>query len=356
MLMIRSTALSGYIELAESVGLNPHPLLRVSGIDPSRYASPTGWIPARAVDHLLEISAEQSGHADFGIRMSADRGVSHLGAIGLVAREEPDLRSAVNIILRHLNLHNEAVELRLSEAQGLTIFESVPSPDTFHRQSVEFAVGSMYRILSDLMPADWAPSAIYFSHSAPADVSTHRRLLGDRVIFDHDFNGIVTPTSDLDQPNLLADPLLRPFAQEYLGLLAPAAGLTLAQQVHELIATLLPEAHCSVDRVAHTLNLDRRTMHRRLSATGDSYSSILDQVRSEQATAAILKERSTLTEIATEMGFSELSAFSRWFRQRFGVSPRQWASQQRSPEQSAPEQQTAASTDEIGEGGGRRTS
>ena len=34
--------------------------------------------------------------------------------------------------------------------------------------------------------------------------------------------------------------------------------------------------------------------------------------------------RRSLTEIAQELGFSEPSAFSRWFRRRFGCSPSEW--------------------------------
>ena len=35
-------------------------------------------------------------------------------------------------------------------------------------------------------------------------------------------------------------------------------------------------------------------------------------------------ERYSLTEISQILGFGAPSAFSRWFRQRFGVSPSEW--------------------------------
>ena len=41
---------------------------------------------------------------------------------------------------------------------------------------------------------------------------------------------------------------------------------------------------------------------------------------------AVLNPRRSLTEIATQLGFSEPSAFSRWFRGQFGCSPREWRS------------------------------
>ncbi|MGO4204705.1 AraC family transcriptional regulator [Rhodococcus sp. TAF43] len=326
MLMLRSAVLNGYVEVAESVGLNPHPLMRVAGIDPGAFAATTGWISAQSVDHLLEISAAQSGRADFGIRMSGNRGVSNLGPVGLVAREEPDVRSALGIVLRHMNLHNEAISLGLTESRGLATFHAQSAPGiTLGHQSLELVVASVFRILADLLPEGWRPVATYFAHEAPPDIAMHHQVFGPTVVFGHEIDGIIIPASDLDTPNPLSNPMLRPFAQEYLGLLAPATGASVSLQVRDLIATLLPTESCSVSRIAHSLGMDRRTLHRHLAHSGDSYSSILDSVRKEHARLAIEHGDRSLTEIAAELGFSELSAFSRWFRQRFGVSPRAWA-------------------------------
>jgi len=326
MLMLRSAVLNGYVDVAESVGLNPHPLMRVVGIDPGAFAATTGWISAHSVDRLLEISATQSGCADFAIRMSGDRGLSALGPVGLVAREEPDVRGALGIVLRHLNLHNEAIALSLTEARGLATFHVQSAAGiTLGRQSIELVVASVFRILADLLPGDWRPVATCFAHEAPPDIALHHQVFDATVVFGQEIDGIIIPSSDLDTPNPLSNPLLRPFVQEYLGLLAPPTGTSLSFQVRDLIATLLPTESCSASRIARSLGMDRRTLHRHLAISGDSYSSILDAVRREHAQLAIERGDGSLTELAAELGFSELSAFSRWFRQRFGVSPRAWA-------------------------------
>ncbi|NEW42215.1 AraC family transcriptional regulator [Nocardia cyriacigeorgica] len=326
MLMSRSAVLNDYVEVAESVGLNPHSLMRVAGIDLGALTTTTTWIPAQSVDHLLEISAAQSCCPDFGVRMSVSRGLSNLGPVGLIAREEPDVRSALGIVLRHISLHNQAIDLSLTESGGLTTLYAQSAPGiTLGRQSIELVVASVFRILADLLPTDWQPVAICLAHEAPPDIDTHHRMLGQTVTFGQGIDGIITASSDLETPNPLSNPLLRPFTQEYLGLLAPATGTTLPLQVRDLIATLLPTENCSATRIAHSLGTDRRTLHRHLANAGESYSSILDAVRTEHARRAIDQGTRSLTEIAAELGFSELSAFSRWFRQRFGVSPRAWA-------------------------------
>jgi AraC-like DNA-binding protein len=47
-------------------------------------------------------------------------------------------------------------------------------------------------------------------------------------------------------------------------------------------------------------------------------------VRTELAERLVPNPRRSLTEIAENLGFSELSAFSRWFRGQFGCSPKEW--------------------------------
>jgi len=45
----------------------------------------------------------------------------------------------------------------------------------------------------------------------------------------------------------------------------------------------------------------------------------------------ISADRYTLTEVSQRLGFTAPSAVSRWFHQRFGVSPTQWRATARQP-------------------------
>ena len=81
---------------------------------------------------------------------------------------------------------------------------------------------------------------------------------------------------------------------------------------------------CAVDRVAAHLDIDRRTIHRQLAREGETFSSVLCAVRADLAARHIRDGNRPLAEIAELLGFSALSAFSRWFRKRFGASVTDW--------------------------------
>ncbi|WP_330230075.1 AraC family transcriptional regulator [Nocardia sp. NBC_00508] len=319
--MVRSAVLSGYVDLALSLGVDPMLLLRSVGIGPAGLAASDTWLPAAAVGQLLERSALETHCDDFGLRLAQRRGLSNLGPVALVAREEPDIRSAMYIALRYVTLHNEALRTRIAETNSLTTIHIQPAPGiSLGRQSIELAVGATCRILREFLGHAWHPISVCFTHAAPAELDTHRQILGPSIEFDQDFDGIVCYSRDLDAPNPLADALLRPYARQYLRTLAPS-GESTADQVRALIESMLPTQRCSAATVADRLGMDRRTLHRHLVRSGETFTTILDTTRLDLAHRYLTRDDRTLTDIATELGFSELSAFSRWFRHHTGHSP-----------------------------------
>ena len=117
--LARYAALNSYVEVSRSVGLDPARLLRGAGLDPAGMALQDRWIPAGAVARLLEQSAAASGHPDFGLLLAERRRFANLGPLGLVIREEPDVRSALTILIRHEHMYNEALRMHMVVRNGL---------------------------------------------------------------------------------------------------------------------------------------------------------------------------------------------------------------------------------------------
>ncbi|MEU7638495.1 MULTISPECIES: AraC family transcriptional regulator ligand-binding domain-containing protein [unclassified Streptomyces] len=327
--LVRYAALSNYVELCRSLGIDPQALMRRVGLDITGLAVQDRWIPGIAATQLLELSAAVSHHEDFGLRLAERRRLSHLGPISLVAREEPDVRSSLGLLIRHEGMYNEVLHTRLTERNGLATLKvdlelGEPAPT---RQATELAVGAFHQVLRGFLGLAWQPLSVCFTHVAPADARTHRRLFGPAVEFDREFNGIVCYVGDLETPNTASDPQLRTYAGQYFASLAVARDATLRDRVRELIEVLLPTGRCSIDQVARSLGVDRRTIHRHLAESGESFSSLLHQTRAHLAEQFVTNPRRSLTEISELLGFSAPSAFSRWFRERFGCSPSAWRAQ-----------------------------
>jgi AraC-like DNA-binding protein len=69
-------------------------------------------------------------------------------------------------------------------------------------------------------------------------------------------------------------------------------------------------------------------MHRQLAKEGMTYMSILGAVRGELVPRYLEGRERPLSEISGLLGFSEPSAFTRWFRTKFGCSPTEFREKQ----------------------------
>jgi AraC-like DNA-binding protein len=329
----RCATLDGYVGLARSCGLDAPYLLAGVGLTVADLAVPDKWVPAVAMVRLLDRSARESGLEDFGLRLGRLRRLSTLGPISVVLRQERDLRGALGLLVRWQHSYNEALRLRLDEAGDLASvrvwFElGEPAPT---RQATELAASALLGIVRELVGPRWEPLSWCFAHEPPASLETHHAVFGPRLRFGHEFTGFVLHAADLDAPNTVADPLLRPYTQQFLQAVGTPRGATDADQVRRMVETLLPLGRCTTSQVARTLGVTQRTLHRRLAAGGDSFSEIVHRTREALAERYLAADRYTLTDVSQLLGFTAPSAFSRWFRQRFGVSPTEWRTTSRQP-------------------------
>ena len=330
---VRCATLDGYIGLARASGLDPARLLADEGLTVADLAVPDKWVPAAAVARLLERSATESGLEDFGLRLAGLRRLSTLGPLSVVLRQEPDLRSALLLLCRYEHSYNEALRLRLDESGDLSTmrlwFEfGEPAPT---RQALELATAALLGIVRELLGRQWEPLSLCFSHRPPASLAAHHAVFGPRLQFGHEFTGLVFYAGELDAPNTSSDPLLRPYAQQLLKALGAPPAETTTGQVTQLVEMLLPLGRCSTHQVARSLGVTQRTLHRQLAAEGESFSGIVHRTREALAERYLSADRYTQTDVSQLLGFTAPSAFSRWFRQRFGVSPTEWRATARQP-------------------------
>lgn len=313
--LMRSASLTHYADLATSVGLVPHEMLAAVGLPRSCLDNTELRIPAASVMRLMELSAEVSGEEAFGLRLSVTRRLSSFGVVGMLARDEPTLRQALDTLTRYLYLHNESLTTRIHESGGVAVIEQMLLPSVgAGRQSVELALGALYHTLCLALGKDWQPRGLSFMHPAPANLSWHRSILGSQLRFSQDYNGIALSSADLDAPLDFADPAMRQQVRQLAHDELAGHMLSFRDEVAQLIMALLPTGRCSAEQAAVHLGVDRRTVHRRLLAHGTSFTQLLDEIRMDQARRLLGYGDRKLSDIAPLLGFSSLSAFSRWRR------------------------------------------
>jgi AraC-like DNA-binding protein len=77
----------------------------------------------------------------------------------------------------------------------------------------------------------------------------------------------------------------------------------------------------SVEEVAEALGISTRTLHRKLKAEGVVFSDITDAHQHKQACALLRDARLSVEEVAEQVGYSDVSNFTRAFRRWTGLTP-----------------------------------
>jgi len=331
--LIRSAVLSNYVEVARSVGLDPYRMIAEFRLPPASLTDPEVKVSADAIGRLLEESAARSGKLDFGLRLADQRTVANLGALALLVREQPTIRKALDVMAGYMFLHSESLLLKVKERDGevtLSLGFDVNRPVPI-RQGVELGIGFLHRCLQQLFRERWKPQLVSFTHAAPQKKEAWRKFFGADVLFGQDFNGIVCRSRDLDAAVPAADARMAHHVQQYLDSIASRRNSTMTASVRECIYTMLPSGLCSAQTVATRLGVDRRTIHRHLARENQTFSSVLDSVHAELVTRYIENRDRPLASVAELLGFSAVSAFSRWFRNQFGCSVTDWRAGRHGP-------------------------
>jgi len=301
-------------------------MLSEVGLSPSVLREPDLMIPVERVGQLLQASAIQSGNESFGLCMAESRLLSNLGAVGMLIRDQATLRDSLNVLMRYQTLLNGSLSLMIEESAGVVVIRedvTAGKAQPLTRQRIELALGVMVRLMRQFLGEQWQPRRVCLAHQAPRDASAHHRLFGPRVEFDYPFNCIVCAKADLDARNPSADPAMVRYAQQLLDASVKQHGAKMLRDVRRTILLLLPSGRCTIEQAAEHLGLVSRTIQRRLEEQGQSFSSMVNEIRRELATRYVIESDRPLTEVAMLLGFSAPSALSRWYHTQYGCSAKQ---------------------------------
>lgn len=169
------------------------------------------------------------------------------------------------------------------------------------------------------LPIRW----VDFHCSAPPAGTDYRLFFGAPVRFDQPATQLVFDAEFLKLPPIRDERALRDFLRK-----APAnilvryrhdAGLSTA--VRKRLQATPPSAWPTIEGLAERMRMACPTLRRRLQLEGQTYRSIKDEMRQALAIEALLDRQKSVADLATDLGFSEPSAFHRAFRKWTGKSP-----------------------------------
>ncbi|GGO79381.1 AraC family transcriptional regulator [Marinobacterium nitratireducens] len=334
---IRSGTLLGFSELCRQHKLNPLELLAQEGLSPAVLRFQDLKISQEHLARVLSRATAKSGNPLFPLLLAHENAIEALGPLGLLACQCPTIGDSLTAMQKHMHFHGQAnqVEFKVDgDEVKLTLDMSLDSTIDLIPH-IELAIGRGVRLLQAMLQNNQPLTCACFRHSPNTAVEEYEKLLGVPVHFDQPANAIMFPARYLEQQPAAASDRARRYFEAYLARTGHGYEKPLSQQVLSLVRELIPTGDASATTVARLLGMRPRSLQHQLKATHSSFSSILNEARFDLARDALTQSDVSLTDLALQLGYSELSAFSRAFKRWSGCSPQQWRErQERVPEQS----------------------
>ncbi len=330
MFLVRSGAINGYERLVTELGQNPVSLMAEVDLSHAQFRNPNTYISYNRLAQLLEITADACADPLFGLRLSQLQTSTVLGDLAMTLAQLPTVRDALDSINRHLYLHARGVHLHQLDRGDTLQLELVfdISTDRGLQQLVQMSVGQLANFLRELLELDSPTFPILLrQHPPPAGDSRAPLPLLSRVMFGASGDGIRIPSAWLERKPHRDEELLRRYFQDYLRLLEQRYPDNLQDQVRDIVGQILPSGECRIERVAAMLDLHPRVLQKRLQREGTSYVRLLQATRRELAEQHLRHQSMSVTDLALNLGYADVSVFSRNFKQWTGLSPRNWQQQ-----------------------------
>ncbi|WP_116367631.1 helix-turn-helix transcriptional regulator [Parahaliea mediterranea] len=323
MQLVRSGSVEGLQQLVSELGGNPVQAMAEVGLSPAQFRHPDTYIAYSRLAELLEKCSVTCRSPLFGLLLSQRQPVQVLGTLPLLATRGDTVREAIEKSARSLYLHASGIHVGLIERAERVRFVAEVHIDTTGStdQLLQLTVGHVATFVASLMHCDKLGLSLHLRQARP---HLQGELRYQHVRFGQDFDGVSFPTAWLEQRNHHDEAAIAHHLQRYLEGLQRRYPDSLQNQVADVIGRLLPTGECSVELVAATLGLSVRTLQARLRRQGSGYREILQHTRCTLAKDNLRRGRTSITELALQLGYADVAVFSRHFRQWTGLSPRAW--------------------------------
>ncbi|ODU60054.1 MAG: hypothetical protein ABT02_07945 [Comamonadaceae bacterium SCN 68-20] len=314
-----------------NLGGNPHEVLRHCGIDASLFAcAPTAHrqrlLPLSKAVSLVSLAAMHVGCPHLGLSLGMHLEHALLGPISLLMLHAPTVKASCEYLDRFLHLRAAGVRVHLSVAQDVASFsfelETPYGPDSDHIHDLSMA--SFVSFMKLACGSAWRPDTARLARSKPADEAPYRDLFGPMVRYEQSCSTLTFPASWLSQPVVSANPEIEQAMRECMLRLDAQHRGDVAGQIRRVLPSLLPSGNCTIERVSDLFAMHRRTLHRKLAQQGTTFEKLLDEARSDIAQRTLRLTDQSVKEVASLLGYRDVSAFSRAFCRWTGQRPAEW--------------------------------
>jgi AraC-like DNA-binding protein len=312
---------------AKAAGIDTDPLLRKAGITQRQIEDPGLRLKVLDQVRFLNLVADALPDDHLGFHLALTSELREIGLLYYISASSETLGQAMQQASRYSSIVNEGVVLQYSERDDVKVaFHYVGVSRHIDQHQIEFFVTTTVRICRQLTGQRIMPTGLRLTHRRDAVSSEFFDFFGDNVEFGATVDEVAFAPSAKTLPVVSADPylnkLLVDYCEEALSRLPAHVG-SFRSSVENAIVPLLPHGKAQAAEIARRLGVSQRTLARRLTLEGVTFSEVLDRLKCFLAQRYLADESLSISQIAWLLGYQEVSAFTHAFKRWTGKTPRE---------------------------------
>ncbi len=314
------------IERAEKAGVEVAPLLKKAGLPSTLKSDERVRVNTRSQIGFLNLLADILEDPWLGFHLARDMDLRALGPFYYVAASAQKLGDALEHAARYSSVVNEGVRVNISRgASALAVdFDYVGVERHLDRHQMMFWMTCTLKEARVFTNRELVPTYVGFIHQNVAPPAEMERFFASAIHFGAASDCISFEPQEADMPVVSEDPYLNKFMVRYYEEIAASRQWRqnpLRTRVENAISPRLPHGTANVATIANDLGMSTRTLSRRLADEKLTFSTILDELRSDLSEKYLQNNELSISQIAWLLGYTEVSSFAHAFQRWTGKSP-----------------------------------
>lgn len=325
---ISATTLNDPVRAVEFMNGDANTIFRSARIRPSDL---NGEIGLKKFVDFCEHASAALGLPDFGWRVGSVFDLQNLGTLGEFIKQAPTLGAAFSLFRNAFPVVQSDSEMRLTVEgdKALLTYRILDNSIWPRQQDAELTLSVFNSLVKSATGPDWRPEKLLLEHESSALRCENKAGPRCPVQFGAPSNTLVFSACLLDLPLPGSENSAFKEASQSIVLSARQSERQAPVSVRVRRELLMRIGRESFEQttVAAALGMSRRTLRRKLEDEGEKFSRLLASCRMEIAKRMLRAPGTQLHDISERLGYSEVSAFERAFRQQEGATPSQYRKQ-----------------------------
>jgi len=322
--LVRSAGLQKFRQCVEDLGGDADAYAQQVGLPEGALDTDELLVDDRAIAAVLEIAAADLRCPDLGLRVGEAQDFRMLGPLSVAMQNSSSVGDAMECTSRFMFVHARDLSVSLIDdpdgVRGVVAvrysFGVRPLP-----QAADMTMAFVHRTLRFLVGGDYGLRTLDLPHEPIAPRERYELLFGTRVRFNRPSALLRVPRSLLSRRLDGVDETLRTLAMAFLSRQARQPGPAMVGRVRAVLDQSLGTGSTELADVARVLAVHPRTLQRQLKAEGQSFASILDDVRRAHARTYLTTTDMPLSQVGHLVGLSEQAVLTRCARRWWGRTP-----------------------------------